>query len=186
MEYYLVFWRVCVYFNQQVKKEFVMSMIKFAEKELHNLGWLDSEDQMSVMMAQNILELLKVMAKQGHSGFSAGYLLSMFGKLANYKPLTPLTGEDWEWQDVGDGQLQNTRCGTVFKNSDGETYDIDGKAFWDWCMDSEGVQYKSYYTCKDSTVPVVFPYTVPDKPVYEYRQPPLDSSYPSQTEAGIN
>jgi len=167
-----------------------MSIIDFATKELTNLGWLGSEDEMSDMMAKNLLELLKVVADQGHSGFSASYLLSMFNKLANFKPLTPLTGEDWEWNDMtayGDEgtSYQNARCSSVFKNAKGECYDIDGKVFWEWSIGEDGEPYKSYYTCRDSRVPVTFPYTVPDKPIYEWRYSEATPQCPPQTEEGL-
>jgi len=78
------------------------------------------------------------------------------------KPLTPLTGEDDEWNDIGDGgSLQNKRYSAVFKNKDGTAYNIEGKVFTD---DGE-----VWYRCKDSRVNVTFPYVVPDKPEYVYR-----------------
>jgi hypothetical protein len=41
--------------------------------------------------------------------------------------------------------------------------------FWEWYEGEDG-RFKSYYTSRDSRVPVTFPYTVPDKPIYEYRE----------------
>jgi hypothetical protein len=32
------------------------------------------------------------------------------------KPLSPLTGVDDEWMEVGDGVFQNIRCSSVFKD----------------------------------------------------------------------
>lgn len=57
---------------------------------------------------------------------------------------------------------QNKRCSHVFKDKDGNAYDIDGKVFRepDGCC----------FTSKDSFVPVTFPYT----PKTEYVDVPKD------------
>lgn len=129
------------------------NLVKHAEIELKALGMLDSGDEMNELMCKNILELLDTFAKQGHSGFSANYCLSLFEKLAKFEPIAPLTGDDSEWNEIAeqDGTLyQNKRCSHVFKDDNG-AYDIDGKVF----RDSTG----SCYTSKDSRVYITFPYT---------------------------
>ena len=45
--------------------------------------------------------------------------------------------------------------------------------------------YKSYYTNRDSRVPVTFPYIVPDKPIYEYRHSEATPQQPPQNENGF-
>ena len=115
----------------------------------------------------------------------------------DFKPLSPLTGEDNEWGNVREygesPSWQNKRRSSVFKNADGTCYDIDGKVFWEWCMPYEegDKPYKSYYTNRDSRVPVTFPYIVPDKPIYEYRhseatpqQPPVNTAATSPSPGG--
>ena len=90
----------------------------------------------------------------------------MFSTLAEFEPLVPLTGEDWEWSDVSefggrdDGPLyQNKRCSHVFKDSKG-AYDIDGIVWYDWHTDEKtGERHKVHFTSRDSRVPVTFPYT---------------------------
>ena len=66
-----------------------------------------------------------------------------------------------------------------FKEDDGEAYNIDGKVFWEWYdvpLEQDEVGYpgfrkiKSYYSSRDSRVPVTFPYTIPNEPIYEYRE----------------
>jgi hypothetical protein len=163
-----------------------MSSLKYAESELDRIGMTDdSTDEMNLAMRKHILHMIKEFADEGHSGFSASYAIGILTKLLEFKPLTPLTGEDDEWTNVsdrgtGDVMYQNKRYSAVFKDGkDGEAYNIDGKVFWEWCEmplepDEEGYpgtrKFKSYYTCRDSRVPVTFPYTVPDKPIYEYRE----------------
>ena len=107
-----------------------------------------------------------------------------------YKPLTPLTGEDDEWNDISEycnhTTYQNKRFSRVFKDGrDGEAYDIEGKIFWEWNVHEDGTPYKCYYGNGDSRMPVTFPYTVPDKPIYEYRYSDADPSAPPQTEEGL-
>jgi hypothetical protein len=166
-----------------------MSLIQYAENELDRIGMTDDGD-MNGMMRKHLLHMVKEFANEGHSGFSASYALQCLKKLLNFKPLSPLTGEDEEWTDVssisGVPHYQNKRCGSVFKNGkDGEAYDIDGKVFWEWAKDEDGNPFKSYYTGRDSRVPVTFPYAVPDEPIYEYRKSDSEPSSPPQTEGGF-
>lgn len=131
-----------------------------AERELLALGYepldKEQEDGPNKWIQQNVLELLEVFDRQGHSGSSAPYLAEMFHKLALHKPLAPLTGADDEWVEVGDGMFQNNRCGRVFKGADGRAYDIQGRVF----RDSDGC----CYTNKNSCIYVTFPYV----PTTEY------------------
>jgi hypothetical protein len=143
-----------------------MSLVDHAERELDLLGMEDDGD-MNGMMRKHILHMVKEFADEGHSGFSGSYAIQILEKLLKFEPVTPLTGEDWEWHEISreltgsnNGTLyQNARCGRVFKDDDG-AYDIEGKVFWDWFTDENtGEKYKSYYTGKESRVPVIFPYT---------------------------
>lgn len=164
--------------------------------EFQAAGWLDDNgnytDEMQEMICRHVLALLDVFSNEGHSGTTAPYAINLFSRLANFEPITPLTGEDWEWNEIsepmGDKCWQNKRASHVFKDKDG-AYDINGKVFWEWCMPYEGCvpfePYKTYYTSKDSRVPVTFPYAVPDKPIYEYRHSDADPQQPPQTESGF-
>lgn len=156
-----------------------MSLYQHAVTELKAMGMLDSDDEMNTAMSANILELISVFAEQGHSGFSASYCIDKFTKLANYKPLSPLTGADDEWIDVseyGDGRIlyQNKRCSSVFKDENG-AWDIDGKVLWEWARDEFGEPYKMYYSNSDCKVSVNFPYIKPNTPIYEYCQPDFEN-----------
>ncbi len=115
-----------------------------------------TEENQNKWIAENLLELIDVFAKQGHSGSSASYCRQVFNKLADYQVLSPLTGEDNEWwapsPDGPNGRvlLQNIRCAHVFKDADGRTYDISGKVF----REPDGV----CFTSGDSHVDITFPY----------------------------
>lgn len=140
-----------------------MSLREFAEQELDAIGLISdgTESDINGWMRNNVLELLEVFSKQGHSGASAAYLTSILEKLLRYEPLAPLTGEASEWVEVAEQNgmplFQNKRCGRIFREGiDGLAYDIDGKVF----VEPDGCAYTSI----DSRVPVTFPYT----PVTEY------------------
>lgn len=148
---------------------------KHAINEFRAAGWLNEDgsykDEMQAAICEHVLALLKVFSDEGHSGSTAPYTVNLFKTLAMFEPIVPLTGEDWEWNEVGDGVFQNKRCSRVFKQADrfnGQAYDVDGKVFYEWVErpldeDEEGYpgtrRFKSSYTSKDSRVPVTFPYT---------------------------
>lgn len=127
-------------------------LLKHAHRELAD--WRSSDDEMSRWMAHDLTEILRTFSSQGHSGFSASYAISCFKTLARYEPLGPLTGEESEWNDIGerDGTTlyQNNRCSRVFKE-DGVAYDIDGVVF----EEPNGCRF----TGRHSRVTVQFPYT---------------------------
>ena len=150
---------------------------KHAWIEFRAAGWIDEtnkfNDEMQELICKHVLKLLEVFDGEGHSGSSAPYAINLFEKLAKFEPVAPLTGEDWEWTNVseyGGGNngilYQNKRCGHVFKDDDG-AYDMDGVIFWEWFTDKEtGEKFKSYFTGRESRVPVTFPYT----PKREYKE----------------
>ena len=136
------------------------SLVDYAKDELKRIGMIDSGEPYNDMGTKAILDLIELFSSQNHSGFSAPYVINVFSRLAKFKPLSPLTGEDDEWNEVGD-IFQNKRYSAVFKDKDGNAYNVEGKVFTD---DGE-----VWYTCKDSKVNVTFPYVVPDKPEEVYR-----------------
>jgi hypothetical protein len=140
--------------------------IDHALTEFRAAGFIDENgkycDEMQEAICNHVLKLLEVFGEEGHSGSSAPYAINMFSTLAKFEPIVPLTGEDWEWTELDYGKdmkYQNKRCSRVFKDSSGKAYDIDGKVFWEWYTDSEGVEHKTHYTNRDSRVYIDFPYT---------------------------
>ena len=142
------------------------NLVDYAKDELKRIGMIDSGEPYNDWTTKAILDLIELFASQGHSGFTAPYVINAFSRLAMFKPISPLTGEDDEWNELVDGSFQNKRYPAVFKDKDGTAYNIDGKAFTD---DGE-----VWYTCKDSKVDVTFTYIVPDKPEYVYRNKSYD------------
>ena len=173
---------------------------KHAREEFRAAGWVDAngefKDGMQKMICEHVLRLLNVFDGEGHSGSSAPYAIGLFSRLAKFEPIAPITGEDWEWHDVseisGVTHYQNKRCSSVFKDGkDGEAYDIDGKVFWEWAISYDddgkpnGKAHKSYYTGRESRVPVTFPYVKPKEPIYEYRYSDATPQQPAQNEQGF-
>lgn len=147
-----------------------------AWREFRAAGWVDEnnkfKDEMQEAICTHVLKLLEVFAEEGHSGSSAPYALNVFDTLARFKPIAPLTGEDWEWHDVSeyssrdDGTVyQNKRCGHVFKDDTG-AYDTEGIVWYDWQTNEAGEKYKSHFINYKSRVPVTFPYS----PKTEYKE----------------
>jgi hypothetical protein len=156
--------------------------VRHALAEFRAAGWMDKDhnysDEMQEAMCLHVLKLLDAFHGEGHSGSSAPYAVNLFKSLALFEPIVPLTGEDWEWNEVGHygegvgvSVYQNNRCSHVFKQEDcfdGQPYDSEGVVFWDWHKDTEtGEMHKAHFTCADSRVPVTFPYT--PKKTYKFR-----------------
>lgn len=132
-----------------------MSLQEHAKRELELAGLFKKDSDYDGMLAESVMQLIKVFSKQGHSGGSASLVIQLFKDLANYKTISPITGTDSEWNEVGHGVFQNNRLSTVFKQSDrfdGKPYDIDGRIF----SDDGG---KTWFSNKDSFKVIEFPYT---------------------------
>lgn len=132
-----------------------MSLLTYAEAELNKIP--KDEDGIQSLINEDILNIIKIFSEQGHSGFSANYAISVLERLLRFKPLSPLTGEDDEWNDTGYGSFQNKRCSSVFKNKDGRCYDIDATSV----SDNGGI---TWYHSKRFDKEVTFPYVAPLHP----------------------
>lgn len=160
-----------------------MSLTEFAKSELEIAGFFDKEAMYGGMLGDAVLKMIEQFADEGHSGMSANIAISLFERLARFEPLTPLTGDDDEWNDISGNDFaafaitepddetrdiidainaprrerlwQNKRCSHVFKDENG-AYDAQGRVF----REPSG----ACYTNRDSRVPVTFPYT----PTVEY------------------
>jgi len=86
-----------------------------------------------------IREILKIASDEGHSGFSASFYASVLSNTIKnaltFNPLSPLTGEDSEWNNLdnalgGKEMYQNNRLSAVFKDGkNGQAYYIDAIRF---------------------------------------------------------
>lgn len=122
----------------------------------------DDTEAYNMQMAINndILDIVKLFASQGHSGYTASYSISIIDKLLKQSFILPLTGEDDEWVEVATGVFQNKRESRLFKDAnkfDGKPYNIEAKIF-----SRDGG--KSWVTNRDSHAPVEFPMNVFPEP----------------------
>lgn len=104
-------------------------LVDHAEMELRKAGLFDKDSDYEGMLGDAVLELMKVFAAQGHSGFSSQCARELFNQLADYKALSPITDDPNEWMDVADyfspenpAVWQNRRDPSLFSNDGGKTY----------------------------------------------------------------
>lgn len=131
-----------------------MTLIEHAQYELRN------EDP---MMREAIMEVVEIFANQGHSGASAAYALDRIKKLLNYHPISPLTGEDDEWNESRPGVFQNKRYPALFKRG-GLYKDVDAATFY---VPGEEGYFTNGKLIQDyaRAHPITMPYTPPNDPV---------------------
>lgn len=108
---------------------------KHALREFEYAGWMKDgkyDDDMQELMCKQVLQLLRLFGKHGHSGGSHGYAVKLFETLAKFDTIGPIKGSDDEWSDEisHGGTLQNRRLSAVFKeNKNSQAYYIDAIVF---------------------------------------------------------
>lgn len=108
-----------------------MTLMEHAKREMSLAGLYD--DGMPYgqgELADSVMELMEVFARQGHSEGSAMMVRDLFHELSAFKPLTPISTSPNEWIDVsemsGRPMWQNMRDSSCFSRDGGKTwYDID-------------------------------------------------------------
>ena len=147
------------FFKKWFGKQQKSDLICHAERELDLIGMTEnSPDQINRDLRKHILAIIKIFSEEDHSGSTASYTTSVINTLLRFNPLSPLTGNDDEWNEVSDGLYQNKRCSHVFKNSKGP-YDIDAVVFEEDWIDEDGEVHTQYFTNSRSVKPIKFPYT---------------------------
>ena len=106
------------------------NLVDHAKRELEAIGAFSEDgDFYGGMTGTAVMELVELFAKQGHSGMSAGIVRNLFNKVADYKPLKPITCEGSEW-GTGADKFQNKRCPSIFKEGkDGKPYYLNAIVF---------------------------------------------------------
>ena len=153
-----------------------MNLVEYAKSELSRLEKNDKDEEQKAMN-KSILEIIEVFSNQGHSGFSAEYAISVLNKLLRFRPISPLTREDNEWDPPrrqhanGVTVYQNKRCHSVFKEVDLDDntvryHDVDAVIV----SDNGGA---TWFTSRRFRKEIEFPYMPPVEPekVYiEYKE----------------
>lgn len=97
------------------------TLLQHAKSELRSAGLFDADSDFDGEIGVQVTSLMETFLAYGHSGTSAYRTLEVFDKIARHMPLTPLTGEDDEWESPNgtDGQMRiNKRCTQVFKDDE--------------------------------------------------------------------
>lgn len=101
---------------------------RHAEYEMRLAGLYDKDSDYAGMIPEAVMKLIRPFAEEGHSGSSAGLVLQIFGRLAKFKTLSPVTSDSKEWGLVverdseGKSIYQNIRDSACFSNDGGKTY----------------------------------------------------------------
>ena len=126
------------------------NLVRHAKEELSKIEGSGDKDGMQSRINKSLICLVGLFGMEGHSGFSAGYARNLLNNLLDYKPISPLTGEDSEWNEIGSETYQNRRNSSVFKDEKiGYAYDIDAVRV-ESKMDGWGTHVR---------FPIKFPYT---------------------------
>ena len=107
-------------------------LVIHAERELKLAGLFDKDSDYNGALGREVLNLVKVFSKQGHSGASAFRTIELFRIVASYKNLMPIGTTKDEWvdisEDVGRPCWQNKRNSAMFSETAGENwYDVKNK-----------------------------------------------------------
>lgn len=122
--------------EERTKTEF----LEYVEKELDKFFEVSSEEhyQYKDEIKGSLMRMLELYELE--SGYVGGVkskiLLKLFAKLATWFPLTALTGEDDEWEEIKDPKegddailYQNKRCSRVYKRRNGTCFDSQAVLF---------------------------------------------------------
>lgn len=77
-----------------------MSLVEHAQRELKLAGLFSPDSDYEGEIGLAVMELIRVFAKQGHSGFSAYKTLQIFQVVAKQKNLMPVGITEDEWMKI--------------------------------------------------------------------------------------
>lgn len=155
-------------------------------KECKKEGDYQPGDEDYGLMCYDAAEhLLAVFQEQGHTGYSAMVVCSIFERLVKGKPLTPITDEEDQWRNAyaiekfPEKRYQHKRMSSLFKHvkEDGSVsyYDIDRvKAY-----DGEHGSFSTHHIedIVNEYFPITFPY-VGEKVKVHVEDIDCDAGYP--------
>jgi len=132
--------------------------VTWAESELRRAGLFDEDSDYDGMIGEEVLRLCKTFSGQGHSGFSAVMTASIFGRLAEWRALTPLTNDPDEWMYIDEDKAgrpnmwQSRRQCSCFSDDGGKTYyDLDeDRKWWHIALSVIHIRRHKYHTSEDA------------------------------------
>lgn len=163
-----------------------MGLIQYAESELALLSKTGNRpaDEMNEGASDDVMELIRVLEGQGHSGGSAKYVLKLFYRVARFLPATPLTGKPEEWassrivKSDGSSLCDNLRFPSV-KRFVSENR-VEYRDYNVLVSDNGG--YSWFGGGNEFYRRITFPYMPPEEPYHIYIERKGDGSYINITE----
>lgn len=144
-----------------------------AKRELDILSGTHSDPDNRPIIEPFSAEIIALCEKFGNSGqsggsapFTASAISQAIKTLLSFECIAPLTGEDWEWNNVtehngGVTLLQNNRVSSVFKRMDTGVYFLDAIVFRGQngsCFTGSGVKMKDGSTLTSRQLVKNFPF----------------------------
>lgn len=103
------------------------NLARHAWDELDRAGlFTDDGDFYDGMTGRAVMDLVDVFVEQGHSGMSASIVIDILRRVMAFEPLSPLTDDPAEWEEVMDGLWQSRRHARAFSQDGGKTYRLNG------------------------------------------------------------
>lgn len=109
--------------------------LEMVYKEVQQSNLMDHARRELAMMGEeewivdHYLDTVRLIAGQGHSGFSMEVFWSVLSQLIRFNNLTPLTRNPDEWQETSYGSWQNKRNSSVFSRTPdfSDCYSVEGR-----------------------------------------------------------
>jgi hypothetical protein len=93
-----------------------------AEREFQSINNDSSDDKWNKKIRNDVFRILKYMGAIGFHQPMARSSIYMLSFIIDFKLFSPLTGVEWECEQITDDLLQNQRCPRIVK-VDGSAYD---------------------------------------------------------------
>lgn len=98
-----------------------------AKQELERANLFSGGDYEG-LIGNSVMELVKTLSSQGHSGMSHQITMEVFNIVANFKTLTSISSDPAEWNDVS--QFSNDGNKLYQSNRNPEIFSKDGGKTW--------------------------------------------------------
>jgi len=137
--------------NSFHNKKLKESLQTFAYDQLQQAGLFDKDSDYEGLLGKAIFELIQCFCKQGHSGYSAPFVNTIFNKLANYEPINEIKNPMLynEYEDISsmscvekNTMLQSTIIPNLFSSNGGKTWYLILDKFY---KDENGITYSKPY-----------------------------------------
>lgn len=111
------------------------------------------EDIYGDMTSKAVLKMIDAFESEGHSGASAGLVLSIFNRVIDFGNLTPLTNDPEEWVQHERGMWQSKRNSSAFSSDQGNSYYLTEESRWEDDEHGRRVRRVTYYRTEHTWSP---------------------------------